>query len=167
MQLILQKDIIRLSTSPFSSLFFLVKKRDGTWRFCVDYSTLNVVTVKDHFPIPTIDELLDELGGTCWFSKLNLLQGYHQILMNDDDVYKTILQTHHGRYEFRVMSFGLSYAPSSFQATMNNIFKPYLCQFIFVFFDDILIYNHTLEEHCIYLEVILGTFGRQFLLEAI
>ena len=102
--------------------------------------------------IPIIDKLLDDLGAMCRFLKLDLLHGYHQILMNEDDVSKMTFRTHHGHYEFRVMPFGLYNAPSSFQATMNTIFCPYLRQFIIVFFDDILIYIRTFVEHLVHLE---------------
>lgn len=100
----------------------------------MDYQALNVITMKDRFSIPIIDELLDELRGACWFSKLDLLQGYHQILMDDEDISKTAFQTHHGRFEFRVMSVGLCNTSFSFQVTMNSIFKPYLHVLFLCFF---------------------------------
>jgi len=150
MQDMLDKGLIQPSSSPFSSPLLLVKKKDGSWRPCVDYRHLNALTIRGKFPIPIFDELVDELAGASWFSTLDLNSGFHQIRMKAGEEFKTAFQTHFGHFEFRVMSFGLCGAPASFQGAMNCTLKPLLRKCVLVFFNDILVYSHSFDQHLVH-----------------
>jgi hypothetical protein len=143
----LQAGIIQPSTNPFSSPVLLVKKKDGSWRFCIDYRGLNAMTLRGKFLLPINDELMDELTGSSWFSKLDLRVGYHHICLAPGEEYKTAFQTHSGHYEFRVMAFGLCGAPNTFQGAMNATLNLLWRKCALVFFYDILVCSRTLEDH--------------------
>jgi hypothetical protein len=132
-----------------------VKKKGRSMRMCIDYRKLNKVTIKNQYPLPRIDDLLDQLQGAWVFSKVDLRSSYHQVRVKEEDIPKTAFRTRYGHYEFLVMSFGLTNAPSIFMDMMNRVFHDYLDQFTVVFIDDILVYSKTLKEHEEHLRKIL------------
>lgn len=152
----LQSGLIQPSTSAFSSPVLLVQKKDGSWWFCINYHLLNSLTVNSKFSIPVIDELLDELSSARWFTSLDLCAGFNQIWLAPGEEHKTAFQTHWGHFEFTMMAFGLTGAPNTFQGAMNTTLHPVLRKCVLVFFDDILIYSCTLEEHVIHLQQVLS-----------
>jgi hypothetical protein len=142
-----EKGYIRPSTSPWAALVLFVEKKDGTKRLCIDYRSLNEVTIKNKYPLPRIEDLFDQLRGASVFSKIDLRSGYHQLRIRPSDIPKTTFITKYGLYEFTVMSFGLMDAPAYFMYLMNSVFMDYLDRFVVVFIDDILIYSQNEQEH--------------------
>jgi hypothetical protein len=155
LQELLDKGFIRPSTSPWGCPALFVKKKDESLRLCIDYRTLNAVTIKNKYPLPRIDVLFDQLVGAKVFSKIDLRSGYHQIKIRANDIPKTTFSTKYGLYEFLVTSFGLTYAPAYFMYLMNSVFMPELDKFVVVFIDDILVYSRNKEEHDMHLHVVL------------
>ncbi|GJV14926.1 putative reverse transcriptase domain-containing protein [Tanacetum coccineum] len=132
------KGFIRPSSSPWGASVLFVKKKDGSFRMCIDYRELNKLTVKNRYPLPRIDDLFDQLQGSQFFSKIDLRSGYHQLRVHEDDIPKTAFRTRYGHFEFTVMPFGLTNAPTVFMDLMNRVCRPYLDKFVIVFIDDIL-----------------------------
>jgi hypothetical protein len=144
---LLDKGYIHPSSSPWGYPTLFVKKKDQSLRLCVDYRLLNVVTIKNKYPLPRIDILFDQLAGAKVFSKVDLRSGYHQIKIHLEDVPKTAFSTRYGLYEYLVISFGLTNAPAHFMYLMNSVFMPELDKFVVVLIDNILIYSKSEEEH--------------------
>ncbi|KAJ9527526.1 hypothetical protein QJQ45_025744 [Haematococcus lacustris] len=151
---LLAHDLIEPSSSPFGAPVLFVTKADGSLRMCIDYRALNKVTVKNKYPLPRIDQLLDRLHGATVFSSLDLQSGYHQIRIQPEDVPKSAFRTPYGHYQFKVLSFGLTNAPATFQAVMNDIFRDNLNDFVVVYLDDILVFSKNKAEHLKHLEIV-------------
>jgi hypothetical protein len=143
------------STSPYGAPIIFAPKKDGTWRMCVDYRRLNEITIKNAYPLPRIDELLDQLGGAKVFSIIDLQSGYHQVRIKPADREKTAFHTPFGAFQYTVMPFGLCNAPATFQALMNDVFRKHLRKFVLVYLDDILVYSRSAAEHAQHLEMVL------------
>lgn len=152
----LKKGWIQVSSSAFGAPVLFVPKPDGTMRMCVDYRALNQLTVKNKYPLPRIDELMDNLAGATVFSSLDLTSGYHQLVLHPSDVEKTAFNTPLGKYEWKVLPMGLCNAPAVFQAAMNRIFGKHMNKFVCVYLDDILVYSKNETEHLEHLEIVLA-----------
>nr|GEU36828.1 putative reverse transcriptase domain-containing protein [Tanacetum cinerariifolium] len=150
-----------LSSSPWGASVLFVKKKDGSFRMCIDYRELNKLPVKNRYPLSRIDDLFDQLQGSRVYSKINLRSGYHQLRVQEEDISKTAFKTRYGHYEFQVMPFGLTNAPTVFMDLMNRVCKPYLDKFMIVFIDDILIYSKSEEEHAEHLKLILELLKKE------
>ncbi|GKE61556.1 putative reverse transcriptase domain-containing protein, partial [Tanacetum coccineum] len=155
------KGFIRPSSSPWGAPVLFVKKKDGSFRMCIDYRELNKLTVKNRYPLPRIDDLFDQLQESSIYSKLDLRLGYHHLRVREQDIPKTTFQTRYGHYEFQVMLFGLTNTPVIFMNLMNRVCKPYLDKFVIVFIGDILIYSKDKKEHEEHLKAILDLLKKE------
>ncbi|KAD4385312.1 hypothetical protein E3N88_25480 [Mikania micrantha] len=138
-----------------------MKKKDGSFRMCIDYRELNKLTIKNRYPLPRIDDLFDQIHGAQYFSNIDLRSGYHQIRVQEEDIPKKAFRTRNGHYEFMVMRFGLTNRPAVFMDLMNRVCKPYLDQFVIVFIDDILIYSKSKAKHEQHVKKILELLKKQ------
>ncbi|GKA55456.1 putative nucleotidyltransferase, ribonuclease H [Tanacetum coccineum] len=155
------KGFIRLSSSPWGAPILFVKKKEGSFRMCIDYRELNKLTIKNRYPLLRIDDLFDQLQGSRYFSKIDFRSRYHQLRVHKDDIPKTTCRTRYGYFEFIIMPFGLPNAPAVFMELMNRVCRPYLDKFVIVLIDDILIYSKTKEEHEMHLGLILDLIKKE------
>jgi hypothetical protein len=141
-------------------MILFIKKKDGTLRLCIDYRQLNNMTINNTYPLTIINDLFDQVGGAMTFSKSDLRVGYHQVRIKDEDINKTTFRTRYRHYEFVVILFGLTNAPTTFMCLMNSIFSQYLDKFVLVFIDDILVYSKMEEEHEEHMKIVLQTLRK-------
>jgi hypothetical protein len=152
---LISKGFICPSSSPWGAPTLFVDKKDGSRRICVDYRSLNEITMKNKYPLPRIEDLFDQMRGAKVFSKIDLRSGYHQLKILMEDIPKIAFTSRYGMYEFTVMSFGLTNAPAYFMYLVNKIFVEYLDKFVVVFVDDILVFSRNEEEHEEHLRFVL------------
>ncbi|GJU04285.1 putative reverse transcriptase domain-containing protein [Tanacetum coccineum] len=155
------KEFIRPSSSPWGAPVLFVKKKDGSFRMCINYRELNKLTVKNRYPLPRINDLFDQLQGSRVYSKIYMRSGYHQLSVQEEYIPKTAFRTRYGNYEFQVMPFGLTNAPAVFMDQMSQVCKPYLDKFVIIFIDYILIYSKSEEEHAEHLKLILELLKKE------
>jgi hypothetical protein len=146
-QEILQKGYIQPNSSPCGSLIVLVQNKDETWRLCIDYKALNKITVRNRYPVPRIDDLLNHLKGGNFFNKIDLKYVYHHVPIEPTNVWKTNFKSKEGLFEWLVMPFGLTNEPTTFMRLMDDLLRPFTNDFVIVYLDDILIFNKNWEEH--------------------
>ena len=152
---LLEKGYIQPSNSPYGHPVLFVKKKNGNLRMCIDYRSLNQQTVKNRYPLPRIDDLFDQLQGAQVFSSIDLQSAYYQVRLKPEDVPKTAFTTPLGLYEFKVLCFGLTNAPGTFQNIMNDVLEDVIGKFVIVYLDDIVVYSKDQAEHYRHLQVVL------------
>jgi hypothetical protein len=158
---LLDQGVIRPRSSPCDSSIMMVPKKDGTWKMCVDYQVLNKITVKNRYPLSHINDLLDQLKNVVYFTNLDLCSGYHQIKVVEHDAWKTSFKRKHGLFEWLVMPFGLSNSPSTFMHVMNDVFRPFIDDFVILYLDDIIVFSGTWDEHVRHINQVLDNLQRE------
>ncbi|GKC04493.1 putative reverse transcriptase domain-containing protein [Tanacetum coccineum] len=161
LQELLEKGFIRPSSSPWGASVLFVKKKDRSFRMCIDYRELNKLTVKNHYPLPRIDDLFDQVQGSSMYSKIDLRLGYHQLRIKEEDIPITAFRTWYGHFEFQVIPFGLTSTSAMFMDLMSRVSKPCLDKFVIVFIDDILVYSKDKEEHGKHLRIIFELLKKE------